>query len=135
MDKHIGSRVFILRHVRELSLKDVADAIGISYQQLQKYEKGQNRIAASTLYQLAGHFKVPIDAFYARYSLLKTRDAEPKAIIHDMKLICAIHDIADVQTRKTIIKQILPIIEALDFYYRDRRIHNKCQKMLEGEAG
>ena len=47
-----------------------------------------------------------------------------------MKLMCAIHDIGDTQTRKTIIAQVLPLIEALDFYHRDRRIQEKCQEML-----
>ena len=49
MDKHIGNRAFILRKVRDTNIKDVADAIGVSFQQLQKYEKGQKRIASSTI--------------------------------------------------------------------------------------
>ncbi len=50
IDLEIGQRLLVLRRMRKLSQEDLADQIGISYQQVQKYEKGMNRIAASRLY-------------------------------------------------------------------------------------
>ena len=50
LEEYIGNRILLLRHARELSLQDVSKKIGVSYQQLTKYEKGDNRVAASTLY-------------------------------------------------------------------------------------
>jgi transcriptional regulator with XRE-family HTH domain len=48
-DKHVGNRVRMRRLMLDLSQTQVADAIGLSLQQVQKYEKGTNRISASRL--------------------------------------------------------------------------------------
>jgi transcriptional regulator with XRE-family HTH domain len=53
LDIHIGKRLRTRRNVRGLSMQDLAALTGISYQQIQKYELGGNRISASRLYQLA----------------------------------------------------------------------------------
>ncbi|WP_182085309.1 helix-turn-helix transcriptional regulator [Aureimonas sp. ME7] len=50
---HIGERIAQARRLRGWSLQAVAREVGVTYQQIRKYELGQNRIAASTLYQLA----------------------------------------------------------------------------------
>lgn len=47
------------------SLQTVAAALGISYQQIQKYESGRNRISAERLYYLSCFYKMPIQAFFA----------------------------------------------------------------------
>jgi transcriptional regulator with XRE-family HTH domain len=64
IDKHVGSRVRMRRNMLGLSQEKVADALGLAFQQLQKYEKGANRISASRLHQLAGVLQVPITFFY-----------------------------------------------------------------------
>ena len=53
VDRHVGQRVRLLRMARGLSQKDLADRVGVSFQQLQKYERGANRVSASKLYDLA----------------------------------------------------------------------------------
>jgi transcriptional regulator with XRE-family HTH domain len=53
IDVVIGARIRAVRLDRGLSQSDVADAIGITFQQLQKYETGKNRIAAATLVQIS----------------------------------------------------------------------------------
>lgn len=67
MEQHIGNRVFLLRHANNLSLKELAAVIGVTYQQMRKYEKGINRISASTLYELSRHFKTSTDFFFQNY--------------------------------------------------------------------
>lgn len=64
IDVHVGSRVREARKIFNLSQEGLADALGITFQQVQKYEKGQNRIGASRLWDLAQVFGVSVDFFY-----------------------------------------------------------------------
>lgn len=59
LDRKIGARVRALRLARRLSQQHLATRLGVSFQQVQKYEKGTNRIAASTLVEIARALKVP----------------------------------------------------------------------------
>lgn len=64
VDAHVGVRVRALRVRARLSQPVLARAVGISYQQLQKYEMGQNRIAASTLWDLAEVIGCDVSDFF-----------------------------------------------------------------------
>ena len=63
-DQHVGRRLRELRTDRGLSQTDVADALGVSWQQVSKYESGANRVSAGRLWYIAGLFGVSIRAFY-----------------------------------------------------------------------
>ena len=63
-DVHAGSRLRFQRQVRQLSQTDVANALGITFQQVQKYEKGTNRISASRLQALTNILGVSISFFF-----------------------------------------------------------------------
>lgn len=64
IDRHIGSRVRARRIMLGMSQEKLADALGLTFQQVQKYEKGVNRIGASRLLQIAGILDVGIDFFF-----------------------------------------------------------------------
>jgi transcriptional regulator with XRE-family HTH domain len=64
IDKHVGSRVRMRRMTIGLSQEKVAHALGLTFQQVQKYEKGTNRISSSRLHQLARILEVPIPFFF-----------------------------------------------------------------------
>jgi len=64
IDRHVGSRMRIQRMVIGMSQEKLGDALGITVQQIQKYEKGVNRIGASRLHKLAGVLNVPITYFF-----------------------------------------------------------------------
>jgi transcriptional regulator with XRE-family HTH domain len=64
VDKHVGNRVRMRRMLVGLSQEKLGDALGITFQQVQKYEKGTNRIGASRLHQIARVLQVPIEFFY-----------------------------------------------------------------------
>lgn len=64
LDKHIGKRIQQLRAHRKISQTKLADDLGLSTQQIQKYESGKNRISASNLYIVAKVFKTPLHNFY-----------------------------------------------------------------------
>ena len=63
-DVHVGQRVRMRRLMLGISQSNVADALGVSFQQLQKYEQGSNRIAASRLLCVARALHVPIAALF-----------------------------------------------------------------------
>ncbi len=64
VDKHVGARMKVRRCFLGLSQEYVADFLNITFQQVQKYEKGFNRISAGRLWRLANLFGVPVSYFY-----------------------------------------------------------------------
>jgi transcriptional regulator with XRE-family HTH domain len=63
-DKHVGSRVRMRRMTLGKSQSWLADAVGLTFQQIQKYEKGTNRIGSSRLQQFANLLDVPVSFFF-----------------------------------------------------------------------
>ena len=64
VDIHVGARVRLRRKLLGMSQTKLGDALGLTFQQVQKYEKGANRIGSSRLYDLARVFDVPIEHFF-----------------------------------------------------------------------
>jgi transcriptional regulator with XRE-family HTH domain len=64
IDKHVGSRVRMRRMMLSMSQEKLGDALGLTFQQVQKYEKGTNRIGASRLQQIAHILQVPVEFFF-----------------------------------------------------------------------
>src|SRR5919199_818756 len=64
IDKHVGSRVRMRRMLIGMSQEKLGEALGLTFQQVQKYEKGTNRIGASRLHRIANVLGVAIDFFY-----------------------------------------------------------------------
>jgi len=64
IERHVGHRLRARRLALRMSQTDLADVIGVSFQQVQKYEKGTSRVSASTLQALAGALNVPVAYFF-----------------------------------------------------------------------
>src|SRR5438034_8794140 len=64
IDKHVGSRVRMRRMMLAMSQERLGDALGLTFQQVQKYEKGANRIGASRLQQISHILQVPVSFFF-----------------------------------------------------------------------
>ncbi len=64
IDKYVGSRVRMRRMMLSMSQEKLGDALGLTFQQVQKYEKGTNRIGASRLQQISGILQVPVSFFF-----------------------------------------------------------------------
>src|ERR1043166_5329500 len=64
IDKHVGSRVRMRRMMLGMSQEKLGDALGLTFQQVQKYEKGSNRIGASRLQQISLILQVPVSFFF-----------------------------------------------------------------------
>jgi transcriptional regulator with XRE-family HTH domain len=64
VDVHVGSRVRLRRTLLGLSQEKLGDALGLTFQQVQKYERGANRIGASRLFDLSRVLDVPVSFFF-----------------------------------------------------------------------
>ena len=64
IDKHVGSRVRMRRMMLAMSQEKLGDALDLTFQQVQKYEKGTNRIGASRLQAISNTLQVPVSFFF-----------------------------------------------------------------------
>jgi transcriptional regulator with XRE-family HTH domain len=64
IDVHVGSRIRMRRQLVSMSQEKLGELLGITFQQVQKYEKGANRISASRLYFAAKTLGVPVHFFF-----------------------------------------------------------------------
>jgi len=88
IDKHVGSRVRMRRMMLSMSQEKLGDALGLTFQQVQKYEKGTNRIGASRLQQISNILQVPVAFFFEGAPSLQantdgTREAPSPAYVSD----------------------------------------------------
>lgn len=66
IDVAVGARIRLLRKVRGMSQQALAEAIGVTFQQIQKYERGANRVSASMLSRISDALDTPISEFFGR---------------------------------------------------------------------
>ena len=115
-DKHVGARV----RMRRIMLAMRADALGITYQQVQKNEKGANRIGASRLQQISQILQVPVAFFFEGLPTLAPHDSSGSALseaqIDDfisnsdgLRLIGAFMRIDNAALRRTIVMLVQEI--------------------------
>ena len=67
-NKHLGNKLKIRRLALGLTQTKVAKAINVTFQQIQKYEKGTNGVSSIRLLQLANYLKVPVNYFFEDFS-------------------------------------------------------------------
>ncbi|MEE9272791.1 MAG: helix-turn-helix transcriptional regulator [Robiginitomaculum sp.] len=64
VDIHVGTRVRLRRLLLKMSQEKLGNALGVTFQQVQKYERGSNRVGASRLWKMAQVMEVPVGFFY-----------------------------------------------------------------------
>lgn len=64
VDVHVGKRIRLRRTILHITQQQMADMLGLTFQQVQKYEKGANRVGASRLWDISKVLKVPMDFFF-----------------------------------------------------------------------
>src|ERR1700684_2430064 len=120
-DKHVGARVRTRRLMLKMSQSTLADALGLTFQQVQKYEKGANRIGASRLQHISQILQVPVPFFFDRapgQSGATVEIAESDLYVNDflatsdgLALVKAFMHIQDPKLRRAIVllvQQITP---------------------------
>jgi transcriptional regulator with XRE-family HTH domain len=126
VDIHVGQRVAVRRKLLKLSQTDLANHVGYSYQQVQKYEKGANRVSASVLFEFSGALGVPASFFFEglpdkaskRSRRKKTRTptdfaSDPMRKPDVIKLVRAFDSITDPEARKNLLKAVRAFSDAL----------------------
>jgi transcriptional regulator with XRE-family HTH domain len=84
-DAEIAKRVRALRLQRGLSQTELSDALGVTFQQVQKYERGMNRISAGRLFRIAEVLDVPVAFFFADFK--QQRVSEPHSVAIDFDFL------------------------------------------------
>jgi len=103
-DKHVGARVRMRRMMLGMSQEKLGDALGLTFQQVQKYEKGANRIGASRLQQIAHILQVPVSFFFEGLAGQATDTTEGRGdVLTDreaVSLVRAYYSIPEEQRRR-----------------------------------
>ncbi|HTH99201.1 MAG TPA: helix-turn-helix transcriptional regulator [Stellaceae bacterium] len=119
IDVHVGGRVRLQRTLLGLSQEKLGEQIGLTFQQVQKYERGANRIGASRLWELSNVLEVPVEFFFSEIPPETVRamsaithrmevgdrdlppyEADPAAKRESMELVRAYYRITDPTVRK-----------------------------------
>lgn len=114
IDVHVGGRLRLLRTARRLSLEELGRRVGVTYQQIQKYETGANRISASTLYRIARTFEMSPTYFFEGLDD-NSQEADPVSDREALQSSIALRRIPDAEVRQ----RLRALIEALDPSLRD----------------
>ncbi len=116
VDVHVGARLRQRRTLLGMNQTKLGSAIGLTFQQVQKYEKGTNRISASRLYALSGTLDVPVEYFFddmptavaasspslggGRAKKPPSYEPDPMATRETLELVRAYYKIKDAEIRK-----------------------------------
>jgi len=122
VDVHVGARMRLRRTLLGMSQEKLGEAIGLTFQQVQKYERGANRIGASRLFDLSRMLDVPVSYFFddmsdntqnqspvnvikgtgGHESAPATFEPDPMAKRETLELVRAYYNIADPDVRKRV---------------------------------
>ena len=111
IETHIGKQLKLLRLANKVSQRDLANKMGVTYQQVQKYENGLNKISVSRLWQVCEIFKISPNVLFenilSNTSDVKNADSlipNKLATSQDMKMIIAFKKIEKSSSRALLIK-------------------------------
>ena len=124
IDRLVGQRLRWRRRELRLTQEKLGELLSLTFQQVQKYEKGVNRISAGRLYEIAAALGVQIAYFYDgasellpnRESIIAEQDASPETPIlsaDTLELIGAFQTITDPSVRKSILSNVSTMANAL----------------------
>ncbi len=100
VDVHVGARVRQRRTLLGMTQTDLGDALGLTFQQVQKYENGKNRISASKLFKLSQVLDVSIEYFFDHMPPVVA--ASPMITQETLKLVRSYYEIEDAKIRKRV---------------------------------
>ena len=121
IDKHVGSRVRMRRMMLAMSQEKLGDALRLTFQQVQKYEKGTNRIVASRLQHISQILQVPVEFFFEGApsvpGVTHARDTAPSPTFMDdflatsegLRLVKAFMQIQNAKLRQRIVALVQEI--------------------------
>jgi transcriptional regulator with XRE-family HTH domain len=117
IDIQVGNRVRIRRMLIGMSQEKLGDLLGLTFQQVQKYEKGVNRIGAGRLFEVARILNVPVDFFYEGVGTGSKADTDGAPVMEfvssgeGLQLALAFMRIKDVKVRKRVLDLVKSLAE------------------------
>jgi transcriptional regulator with XRE-family HTH domain len=106
LDRAIGARISVLRRARRLSQSRCAEVLGVSFQQMRKYEQGINRISAGAVVRLAELFEVPVEEILYGGPRLQASQApqmsQPPTVSAVVAMRDSLRDIPDPAARRAL---------------------------------
>jgi transcriptional regulator with XRE-family HTH domain len=116
VDQLVGQNIRICRLQRKLSQTQLGERVGVTFQQIQKYERGANRVGASRLTQIADVLQVPLMSLFDGASTVSdvSPESSPRYLLakpHALRLVQAFDKIADDKTRLALLGVIECIAE------------------------
>jgi transcriptional regulator with XRE-family HTH domain len=129
IDVHVGARIRLRRTLLGISQTTLAEAIGLTFQQVQKYEKGTNRVSSSRLVDMANALEVTVSFFFEEMSagvqkqtpseLMRTKqqptndeDRDPLAKRETLEFVRAYYKIQDPAVRKRVFELTKAVAKA-----------------------
>lgn len=131
VDVHVGSRVRLRRTMLGMSQEKLGEAVGLTFQQIQKYERGANRIGCSRIYQFSAILQVPVSFFFQDMPAIALPGlAKPPATyVEGMSG----HDQAEIEDDPMLRQETLEMVRA---YYRiqDDKVRKRLFDLLRSMA-
>jgi len=124
VDKRVGARIRMRRLMLQMSQIQLGDALGLSFQQVQKYERGSNRVGASRLQHIAAILQVPVSFFFEEVPINRSEPARTTGVLSPesvtafvsttggLKLIRAFMSIKKTALRRCIIRLVEHIVRS-----------------------
>ncbi len=130
VDVHVGARVRLRRTLLGMTQTKLGDAIGLTFQQVQKYERGTNRVSSSRLFDLARVLDVPVEFFFEdmpaevamsspgqgrrKAKELPSYELDPMAKRETLEFVRAYYKISDARVRKRLFEMTKTLGVALN---------------------
>lgn len=109
IDKHIGERLKQIRKQKGMTQEDLAEKLGITFQQIQKYENGKNRISFSNMVELSRYLQVSLDSFLDSPALASEMSDQEQVAISQKEtdeLLKVYYSLEDPKLRKNLVKLV-----------------------------
>lgn len=114
VDKLVGRNIRVHRLTRGLTQEGLGEKLGVTFQQIQKYEKGTNRVGSGRLYQIASILEVPVTAFFEGGDTQSNlRNSSPFDLLADpvsLRMVQAFSEIPDHKVRRA----VLALVESMN---------------------
>ena len=113
IDRIVGRNIRVYRMARGWSQTQLADELGLTFQQVQKYEKGTNRVGSGRLFQIGAALGVPVTSFFEGGEVaILTKESSPFDLLADPQSLRLIQAFAGIPNRKTR-QAVLALVEAM----------------------
>jgi transcriptional regulator with XRE-family HTH domain len=115
IDRIVGRNIRVYRLAKGLSQTELADQLGVTFQQVQKYEKGKNRVGAGRLFEISKILDVPLLSMFEGSKVVRSKADRPSPfdLLADplsLRLVQAFAEIAEPRTRHSLVALVESII-------------------------